>query len=199
MAVKRLYVHERVYEPIVERLAAIASSYRVGDGMEPGVQMGPLNNKMQYDKVQELLLDTKKQPGIRIAAGGHGLNRPGYFIAPTIVADIAEGTQLVDQEQFGPVLPVIRYSEIDDAVRRVNDTRFGLSASVWTSDEELGHKIARQFEVGTSWVNFHIGAHPLAPFGGAKESGIGRESGVLGLRSFMEPHVINAPRPAPAN
>jgi acyl-CoA reductase-like NAD-dependent aldehyde dehydrogenase len=199
MAIKRLYVHERIYEPVVEGLAAIARSYRVGDGLEPDVQMGPINNKMQYDKVMDVLADTKRQPGIRIAAGGHALNRPGYFLAPTVVADIAEGTRLVDEEQFGPIIPVIRYSDVDDAVRRANDTRFGLSGSVWTSDAARGHALAQRLEVGTAWVNFHSGADVLVPFGGAKESGLGRELGVMGLRGYMEPQAVIVPHPAPAH
>jgi acyl-CoA reductase-like NAD-dependent aldehyde dehydrogenase len=199
MAIKRLYVHERIYDSVVDGLATIANSYRVGDGLDPEIQMGPINNKMQYDKVMDVLADTKRQPGVRFAAGGHGLNRAGYFLAPTIVADIAEGTRLVDEEQFGPILPVIRYSDIDDAVRRANDTRFGLSASVWTSDEAKGHKIAQRLEVGTAWVNFHSGADVLVPFGGAKESGLGRELGVMGLRGYQEPQVVNMPKPAKAH
>jgi acyl-CoA reductase-like NAD-dependent aldehyde dehydrogenase len=197
MAIKRLYVHERIYEAVVEGLAAIARSWRIGDGMEPDVQMGPINNKMQYDKVMELLADTRKQSGVRIAAGGQALDRPGYFLAPTIVADIAEGTRLVDEEPFGPILPVIRYSDVEDAVRRANDTRFGLSGSVWSGDEARAHALAQRLEVGTAWVNFHSGANVLLPFGGAKESGLGRELGVLGLRGYMEPQIVHVPRAVP--
>jgi acyl-CoA reductase-like NAD-dependent aldehyde dehydrogenase len=190
MAVKRLYVHESIYERFVDVLAETARAYRVGNGLDAGVQMGPINNKMQYDKVMDLLNDTKQVAGARIVAGGDPLDSPGYFLPPTIVADIAEGARLVDEEQFGPILPVIRYSDVDDVIRRANDTRFGLSGSIWTKDEARGLELARQLEVGTAWVNSHIGASALAPFGGAKESGIGRESGELGLRSYMEPIVV---------
>jgi acyl-CoA reductase-like NAD-dependent aldehyde dehydrogenase len=151
--------------------------------------MGPLQNKMQYDKVLEILQDTKEQGG-RILTGGAALDRPGYFIRPTIVADIEEGTRLVDEEPFGPVLPVLKYSDVDDAIRRANDTRYGLSGSVWTKDLERGRSIARRLEVGTAWVNQHRIPDATTPFGGAKESGFGREYSALGLKSYMEAQVV---------
>ena len=190
VAIKRLYVHESIYEEMCEALAAIARSVKVGDGSEPGVQMGPIQNKMQYERVLGILEDTKRQ-GARILAGGRALDRPGYFMEPTIVADIEEGTRLVDEEPFGPILPVIRYSDIDDAVRRANDTRYGLGGSVWTNDLEKGAQIARRLEVGTAWVNQHRIPDATIPFGGAKESGLGREYATLGLRSYMEAQVVH--------
>jgi acyl-CoA reductase-like NAD-dependent aldehyde dehydrogenase len=189
VAIKRLYVPDRIYEEMCEALAEIARNVRVGDGSDPEVQMGPLQNRMQYEKVLGILEDTKKH-GARILAGGGPIEGPGYFIRPTIVADIAEGTRLVDEEPFGPVLPVLRYSDIDDAIRRANDSRYGLSASVWTNDPERGAEVARQLEVGTAWVNQHRLPDPATPFGGAKESGFGREYSVLGLKSYMEPQVV---------
>jgi len=195
VAIKRLYVPDSIYEEMCEALAGIARSVRVGDGSDPDVQMGPLQNKMQYEKVLGILEDTKTQ-GARILAGGGAIDRPGYFIRPTIVADIEEGTRLVDEEPFGPVLPVLRYSDIDDAVRRANDTRYGLSGSVWTNDLERGAGIARRLEVGTAWVNQHRIPDPATPFGGAKESGLGREYSLLGLRSYMEPQVVAISKPA---
>jgi acyl-CoA reductase-like NAD-dependent aldehyde dehydrogenase len=193
MAIKRVYVPERNYEQVCESLAELAKNYRVGDGFEPDVQMGPLQNKMQYDKVLDVLEDTKKQPGVRILAGGHTLNQPGYFLAPTIVADISDDSRLVTEEQFGPILPVLKYREIDEAVARANDTRMGLCASVWTKDIEKGAAVAARIEAGTVWVNHHLGSEADVPFGGFKESGMGREHGVIGLQSYMEPQVINRP------
>ncbi len=190
MAIKRLYVHERIYEPMCQALADIARSVKVGDGFEPEVKIGPLQNKMQYERVLGILEDTKRQ-GARILAGGHALSRPGYFIAPTIVADIKEGTRLVDEEPFGPILPVLRYSDIEDAIRRANDTRYGLGGSVWTKDTDRGAEIAARLEVGTAWVNQHCHLEPTVPFGGAKESGLGREYSVVGLKSYMETQVIS--------
>jgi acyl-CoA reductase-like NAD-dependent aldehyde dehydrogenase len=193
MAIKRIYVPASRYDQVCDKLAEMAKDYRVGDGFEPNVQMGPLQNKMQYDKVLDLLEDTKRQPGVRILAGGHTLNQPGYFMAPTIVADVDDNSRLVREEQFGPVVPVLRYTEVDDAVARANDTRMGLCASVWTQDIAKGEAVAARLEAGTVWVNHHLGSEADIPFGGFKESGLGREHGVMGVQSYMEPQVINVP------
>lgn len=193
MAVKRIYAPEKLYEPLVEGLTKLALSHRVGDGMDADVEMGPLQNKMQFDKVMAIIEDTKSHRHARITAGGHTLNRPGYFIAPTVVAGATDDMRLVKEEQFGPVVPVLRYASVDEAVRRANDTRFGLCASVWTEDYERGAAIAKQIEAGTVWVNHHVGSEADMPFGGFKESGLGREIGSLGLASYMEPQVIKVP------
>ena len=193
MAVKRVYAPEKLYEPLVAGLTKLALSHRVGNGMEPDVEMGPVQNKMQFDKVMNLIEDTKRHKSVRITAGGHSLNQPGYFIAPTVVADADDGMRLVREEQFGPVLPVLKYKDVDDAVRRANDTRFGLCASVWTEDYERGAEIARRVEAGTVWVNHHVGSEADMPFGGFKESGLGRELGTMGLASYMEPQVVKIP------
>jgi acyl-CoA reductase-like NAD-dependent aldehyde dehydrogenase len=190
VAIKRLYVPENLYEPMCEALAEIARSTKVGDGLDPESQMGPLQNKMQYEKVLAILADTRKA-GARILCGGHALDRPGYFIAPTIVADIQEGTRLVDEEPFGPVLPVIKYRDVDDAIRRANDTRYGLSGSVWTNNLARGAEVAARLEVGTAYVNQHHIPDATVPFGGAKESGLGREYSALGLKSYMEAQVVS--------
>jgi acyl-CoA reductase-like NAD-dependent aldehyde dehydrogenase len=173
-----------------EALARIARSIKVGDGLDPESQMGPLQNRMQYEKVLAILDDTRRAGG-RILCGGCAIDRPGYFIAPTIVADIAEGTRLVDEEPFGPVLPVIKYHDVDDAIHRANDTRYGLSGSVWTNDLAKGADVASRLEVGTAYVNQHRIPDATVPFGGAKESGLGREYSVLGLKSYMEAQVVS--------
>jgi acyl-CoA reductase-like NAD-dependent aldehyde dehydrogenase len=193
MAVKRVYAPEKLYEPLVAGLTKLAQSHRVGDGMEPDIEMGPLQNKMQFDKVMDLIEDTKRHKSARITTGGHSLNRPGYFIAPTVVADADDDMRLVKEEQFGPVLPILKYKDVEDAVRRANDTRFGLCASVWTNDYERGADIAKRIEAGTVWVNHHVGSEADMPFGGFKESGIGRELGSMGLASYMEAQVMKVP------
>lgn len=192
-AIKRLYVHEDVYEPLLDELVAIAKRVKIGDGLDAEVNFGPVQNKAQYEHVKEILDDTARQPGVRILVGGHSMNRPGYFIEPTIVADIKEGTRLVDEEPFGPVLPVIRFSDIDDAIGRANSTRFGLGGSVWTKDVKRGAEIAGRFETGVVWVNHHLGVSAEFPFGGVKESGIGRANGLMGLRGNMEPQLVVLP------
>ncbi|HEX4998642.1 MAG TPA: aldehyde dehydrogenase family protein [Terriglobia bacterium] len=193
VAIKRLYVHDSVYEPICEKLAEMARTVKVGNGLDPGVEIGPVQNRMQYERVLGILEDTR-QRGARILAGGHALDGPGYFVAPTIVSDIAEGTRLVDEEPFGPILPVLRYSDVDDAIRRANHTRYGLGGSVWTTNLARGAEIAARLEVGTAWVNQHVTPEPSIPFGGAKESGFGREYSALGLKSYMEAQVISVAR-----
>lgn len=185
MAIKRLYVQDKVYEQVCHALAELAGSARVGDGFEPDVQFGPVQNRPQYEIVKGILEDVARDRA-RILAGGHALDRAGYFIAPTVVADITEGTRLVDEEPFGPVLPILRFKEVEDAVRRANDTCFGLGGSVWSRDIDRAASIAARLEAGVSWVNHHTGADALVPFGGAKESGIGREYGKEGLRQYME-------------
>jgi acyl-CoA reductase-like NAD-dependent aldehyde dehydrogenase len=145
---------------------------------------------MQYERVRGILEDTKRS-GARILAGGELPDRPGYFFPPTIVADVDENSRLVREEQFGPIVPVLKFSDIDDVVRRANDTRYGLAGSVWSHDPERAAAIAARLEVGTAWVNQHRATSATVPFGGAKESGIGRTYSVLGLKENMEPQVIS--------
>jgi acyl-CoA reductase-like NAD-dependent aldehyde dehydrogenase len=192
LAIKRLYVHEGVYDEICQELVAIANNTVVDDGTKQGTKLGPLQNKMQYEKVKGFLDDARKNGNV--IAGGAAMDRPGYFIQPTIVRDIAEGTKLVDEEQFGPVLPVIKYSDHDDVIRRANATTYGLGASVWSSDTDRAHKVASQIEAGTVWINKHLDMAPHIPFGGAKQSGIGTEFAEEGLAEFTQLQIINAAR-----
>jgi acyl-CoA reductase-like NAD-dependent aldehyde dehydrogenase len=189
-AIKRVYVPEKLYSPLVERLAALAKGVKVGEGFQEGVQMGPLNNRPQFERVQELVEDAKKS-GARIVTGGAPLGGKGYFYPPTIVADVAEGVRLVDEEQFGPALPILSYRNLDDAVERANRTNFGLSGSVWSQDTERATAVAGRLECGTAWVNQHLAITPFAPFGGAKWSGIGVENGTWGLLGFTEIQTVN--------
>ncbi len=190
IAIKRLYVHEKIYEPLVQELAECARQIKVGNGLDPATQMGPLNNQMQFERVIELAEDAK-QAGARIATGGQRLEGPGYFYLPTIVADIAEGARLVDEEQFGPVLPVMPFRDIDEALERANATHFGLAGSIWTNDLERGAELATQLECGSGGVNQHGYFKPFAPFGGIKWSGIGRQNGVWGLEEFTDLQVVH--------
>jgi len=189
-AIKRLYVHESIYQSVLDELAAVAKAVKVGDGMQQDSQLGPLNNKMQFDRVNELVEDAKKH-GARFVTGGAPLPREGYFIPPTLVTGIAEGTRLVDEEQFGPALPVLPYRDVEDAVQRANRTMYGLSGSVWSSKPERAAELAGQLECGTAWVNQHLAILPSAPFGGAKWSGIGVENGPWGLLGFTELQTVN--------
>jgi acyl-CoA reductase-like NAD-dependent aldehyde dehydrogenase len=190
MAIKRIYAHESIYEELCTALAEEATKARVGNGLEPGVQLGPIQNKEQYEKVIGILNDTTAQ-GARILAGGRVPEGPGYFFPPTVVADIDEHSRLVQEEQFGPIVPVLKFSDEEDALRRANDTRFGLSGSVWSADPERAARLAARLEVGTAWINQHRTTSATVPFGGAKESGIGRQYAQLGLKGYMEPRVIS--------
>lgn len=189
LAIKRLYVHESIYDEICTELANIAKKTVVDDGLKPGVDMGPVQNKLQYDKVKEIIASAHVDG--KVIAGGSAMDRPGYFIAPTIVRDIKEGARLVDEEQFGPVLPVIKYSDLDEVVRRANNTVFGLGASVWSSNLDRARSVAARVEAGTVWINKHLDSPVDVPFGGIKQSGIGVEYGEEGLTEFTQLQVIS--------
>jgi acyl-CoA reductase-like NAD-dependent aldehyde dehydrogenase len=188
-AIKRVYAPRRIYADVVEALAAQASAVKVGEGSGAGVQLGPVNNRPQFERVSELVADAISG-GATAAAGGQAIAGDGYFYAPTILSDISDGTRLVDEEQFGPALPVIAYDSLDDAIDRANATHFGLSGSVWSADPERASEVASQLDCGTAWVNTHIALAPHQPFGGAKWSGIGVENGPWGLYGFTELQVL---------
>jgi acyl-CoA reductase-like NAD-dependent aldehyde dehydrogenase len=190
MAIKRIYAHEKIYDALCDALVVEANKAKVGDGLDPATELGPIQNKMQYDKVVSIIEDTKKR-GARFLTGGDVPKGPGYFLPPTLVTDIAEDSRLVREEQFGPIVPIMKFSSLDDALKRANDTRYGLSGSVWTSDVTRGAEIAAKLEVGTAWVNQHRTTSAFVPFGGAKESGMGRQYSALGLKSYMEPEVVS--------
>lgn len=181
---KRLYVHESIYEQLCSELAGIAKKTIVGDGTNPETELGPIQNQAQLDYVQELVDDARSHHG-RILCGGHRIRIDGYFFKPTIVADVTDGIRLVDEEQFGPVLPVIKYSDIDDAIRRANASPNGLGGSIWSNDIEKATRLAARLECGTAWVNEHGAIQPNAPFGGVKQSGIGVEFGQEGLKEYL--------------
>ena len=189
IALKRAYVHEDIYDEVCDELAAIAKSKKIGDGMEEGVELGPLQNKAQYEKVQAIIADAAEKG--TIIAGGGVPDRPGYFIEPTIVRDIAEGSRLVDEEQFGPALPVIKYSDPEEALARINRSSDGLGGSVWSSDAKKAHDLAIRMDSGTVWINKHADLDPSIPFSGAKQSGIGTELGREGFEEFTQRRVIN--------
>jgi acyl-CoA reductase-like NAD-dependent aldehyde dehydrogenase len=192
IAMKRLYVHDAIYDEMCDELAAIANDTVIGDGLQQGTTLGPLQNRMQYEKVKELIEDAARHG--RIAAGGEVPDQPGYFIRPTIVRDISDGARLVDEEQFGPVLPVIRYDDFDDVVTRANNSPYGLGGSVWSKDLDRAYAIADKLDAGTIWINQHADLNPAIPFGGSKQSGIGTELGQDGLAEFTQLKIVNMAR-----
>lgn len=189
-ALKRLYVHESQYDQMCQKLVEIAQQQQVGDGLAEGTTFGPVQNKNQLDLVARLV-DEAREQGARVLCGGQRSEGAGYFYPPTIIAGAAEGMSVVDQEQFGPVLPVIAYSDIDEAVAQANRSAVGLGGSVWSSDVEQAQKVAVQLECGTVWINGHAEVLPHAPFGGCKMSGFGVEFGLHGLLEYTQPQTIN--------
>lgn len=189
-AIKRLYVHESIFNEIVDELAVIARSKTIGNGLDPATDLGPLQNINQYERVIGFLDDIRTTGG-EIVAGGNVPDGPGYFIEPTIVTNVSEGSRIVDEEQFGPILPVMVFDDIDEAVDRANGSTFGLGGSVWCSDWHRGDEIARRLQVGTTWVNQHAVLEPSIPSGGAKSSGVGVEYSKLGLLEYTVPQVVN--------
>lgn len=192
LAIKRAYVHESIYDDVVSRLAALADATVVDNGLHQGTMMGPLQNRMQYEKVKGFL-ETAKADG-RIVAGGEVEDKPGFFIRPTIVADIDDQSRLVQEEQFGPVLPVVKYTHPEDALQNANASPWGLGGSVWGPDREKNRDVAVRMQTGTAWINKHLDFSPVVPFGGAKQSGIGVELGEEGLMEFTQIHIINEAR-----
>ncbi|MGQ3673873.1 aldehyde dehydrogenase family protein [Xanthobacter sp. TB0136] len=192
LAIKRAYVHDSIYEEVCAHLVRLAEDAVVDDGMKQGTTMGPLQNRMQYEKLQEFLADARKEG--RIIAGGQVEDRPGYFIRPTIVADVDDSARIVSEEQFGPILPVVRFDDVDEVLANVNAGPYGLGGSVWGEDREQLRHVARRMESGTVWINKHLDFGPNMPFGGAKQSGIGVEFAEEGLAEFTQIQVINEAR-----
>jgi len=189
LAIKRVYVPDSLYEAMCAELADLAKAAVVGDGMDPATQFGPIQNKTQFEKVKEFLADAAANG--KVIAGGKALDRDGYFIAPTIVRDIPDNARLVQEEQFGPVLPVLKYSNLDDAIERANSTEYGLGGTVWGRDSKRAFEVAARMGSGTIWINKHLDLPPDIPFGGAKQSGFGTEMGQEGLEEFTQSRVIN--------
>ncbi|MBA3066926.1 MAG: aldehyde dehydrogenase family protein [Hyphomonas sp.] len=190
VAVKRTYVPEKMYDTFCDELARLANAAIVDDGSKQGAQIGPVQNKAQYEKLKEFLADAKANG--TVIAGGAPLDRPGYFIAPTIVRDIGEDSRIVSEEQFGPVLPVMSYTNIDDVIDRVNESDYGLAGTVWGKDVNRAMDVASRIDSGTVWVNQHLAIEAGIPFRGSKQSGLGAELGEAGLHEYTQARVVNA-------
>lgn len=187
--IKRIYAPDAVYDDLCDALASRVRAIRVGDGLDPDTDMGPVQNAKQYEAAQGYLR-TAADTG-RILAQAGVPEGPGYFVPPTLITDIEDDNPLIAEETFGPVRTILRYSDVDDAVRRVNETRYGLGNSVWGSDVSVAAGVAARLESGTTWVNQHFALSPDVPFGGRKQSGLGVEFGVDGLNAFTDIQVIN--------
>ncbi len=188
-ALKRLYVHDSQYDEVCAELARLANAVVVGDGLAAGSQLGPLQNKAQLDIVRDLAEDARANGG-RLLSGGRVREGSGYFYEPTIVAGLSNGSRVVDEEQFGPILPVIPYRDVEEAIRLANDNPNGLGGSVWSADLAAALQVARRLECGSVWINEHGAVQPDAPFGGVKQSGIGVEFGKHGLAEFTSIQTV---------
>jgi len=188
-AIKRVYAQDGVYDSLCAELARLADEAVVGDGLDENTRFGPLQNKNQYETVKRYL-EVAKRDG-RIIAGGQVLDGPGFFIRPTVVADIDDSSTLVTEEQFGPVLPVVKIKDEEDGLRRANDSEYALGGSVWSSNPQRAAKVAARLEAGNIWINQHLRLAPHIPLSPAKQSGIGTELTIEGLKDFAQKIVLD--------
>ncbi|MGV2108250.1 aldehyde dehydrogenase family protein [Agrobacterium vitis] len=193
VAAKRLYIHEDIYDELAEALVAYARTVKVGDGAEQGTDLGPIQNRMQFEKLKNLLADAKDK-GLHFLLGGEVEDRKGFFVPVTIIDNPPEDSRVVVEEAFGPVLPLLKFRDIDDVIHRANNTEYGLAASVWGKDIAAARGIAERIEAGTVWVNEIHSFSPHVAFGGHKQSGIGIENALEGLSEYTNSQtlVINA-------
>jgi aldehyde dehydrogenase (NAD+) len=196
VAAKRVYIHEDIYDELSAAIVEYAKTVRVGDGSEQGTGVGPIQNKKQYERVLELIEDAKSN-GYKFLVGGDvDPSGSGYYVPITILDNPPEDARIVAEEQFGPVMPLMKFSSDDEVIARANNSEYGLAGAVWTKDTERGVKIAEQLETGTVWINEFLHLSPFAPFGGHKQSGFGAEYGIEGLKEFTYSQVITVKKDA---
>ncbi|KAG0648786.1 aldehyde dehydrogenase FUS7 [Hyphodiscus hymeniophilus] len=189
LAIKRIYVHEKIFDEFRAALVKHTAALKVGEGNEDGVFLGPLQNAMQYERVKGFFSEIETQ-GQNVAVGGKNPGGKGYFITPTIIDRPPEDSRLVVEEPFGPIVPLLSFSSDAEAIAKANNTAYGLGASVWSGSKERANGIAQQIEAGTVWVNTHFAMDPRAPFGGHKQSGMGTEQGLSGLKSYCNSQTL---------
>ena len=194
VAAKRIYIHEDIYDELSTAIAEYAKNVKVGDGSQQGTGVGPIQNKKQYDRVLELIQDAKDK-GYKFLAGGNvDPSGTGYYVPITILDNPPEDARIVAEEQFGPVMPLMKFSTEEEVIARANASEYGLAGAVWTGNPDKGVEIAEQLETGTVWINEYLHLSPFAPFGGHKQSGFGAEYGLDGLKEFTYPQVITVKR-----
>ncbi|WP_421738090.1 aldehyde dehydrogenase family protein [Caulobacter sp.] len=189
--IKRLYVHDAIHDEVRDRMVALAEATKVGAGWDAATDMGPVQNGAQYARIVGLL-DDARQAGGRILTGGPLNHGPGFFLRPAIVEGLTHGARLVDEEQFGPALPLIRFSRPEDALAMANQDEYGLGGSVWTRDINAGVALARELEVGTAWINQHGAFSAALPMPFARQSGLGMDYAEFGIAEHSRAMLINA-------
>ncbi len=197
IATKRAYVHDSIYDSFKSAITEIAKNVPMGDGSKQGTALGPIQNKAQYDRVKSLIEDSKAN-GYAMTQGYQPDETDGLFIPVTLIDNPPEDSRIVREEQFGPVLPLLRWTDEADVIARANDSEYGLGGTIWTKDIDAALRIAPQLETGSVWINEAMAAHPHAAFGGHKQSGLGSENGVDGLLEYTNPQTITVRRPVPA-
>ena len=185
----RLYVHRSRFDEVVEQLSAIAAGMKMGPGIDPTTQIGPLVSKVQQNRVMDYV-NSGYAEGARAAAGGAAGDGPGCFVRPTVLVDVHDNMRVVREEIFGPVVVAQPFDDLDEIARRANDTPFGLAASIWSNDLSRVHRLIPKIKAGTVWVNCHNIIENVMPFGGFKQSGIGREAGRSALELYTEPKSV---------
>lgn len=192
-ALKRLYVHDDIYEEVCQEMAQLAKGVKVGNGLEEGIELGPIQNAKQLQIIESLAKDAKACGG-RFLSGGNKISGEGYFFEPTIVADLTDGSRLVDEEPFGPIVPIIKYSDVDAVIAKANENESGLGGSIWSADIVKATELAKRLECGSAWINTHGALQPNAPFGGVKQSGFGVEFGLYGLEEYTSIQTLRIPK-----
>ena len=189
IATKRLYVHSDIYEPLKNAISKYAKTVRIGDGLQEDTQIGPLQNLAQYDRVKALIAKSKES-GLKFIVGGEVPKNEGFHINVCILDNPPKTAPIVCEEQFGPILPMIKFTEIEEVIQLVNDSDFGLGAMIWSMDFAEAQYIASQLDVGTVWINEGQHISPTASFGGHKQSGIGSEGALQGLLQYTKAKTI---------
>ena len=185
----RLYVEQKVYDEVVDRIADKNKSTKIGDPFDPETQQGPQVDKDQFDKILKYV-EYGKQDGAKCVTGGKRHGSQGYFIEPTLFAGVTDEMRISREEIFGPVMSALKFKSVDEIIHRSNDTNFGLAAAVWTRDVAKAHRYAKEVRAGTVWINCYDVFDAAAPFGGFKESGLGRELGEAGLDNYTESKTV---------
>ena len=185
----RLYIEQKVYDEVIDRIADKNRSTKIGDPFDPETQQGPQVDKAQFDKILKYV-EYGKQDGANCVTGGKRHGNKGYFVEPTLFAGVTDDMRIAREEIFGPVMSALKFKNVDEIIKRSNDTNFGLAAAVWTRDVAKAHRYAKEVRAGTVWVNCYDVFDAAAPFGGFKESGLGRELGEAGLDNYTETKTV---------